>query len=104
MYWSDWGELPKIERAGMDGNHSSRSVLVQDDIFWPNGLTLDYTEERVYWMDAKLSYIHSMKFDGSDRQVGKYLRHHHTKSGITISAGTMFANFGIIARWHIVDQ
>ena len=33
---------------------------------WPNGLTLDMTTERVYWVDARLDTISSMKYDGSD--------------------------------------
>ncbi|ESP02557.1 hypothetical protein LOTGIDRAFT_171958 [Lottia gigantea] len=69
MYWSDWGETPKIERAGMDGNPLTRQVIVDDNIYWPNGLTLDYTDSKIFWADGKLSYIHSCNFDGSDRRV-----------------------------------
>ncbi|XP_054255926.1 low-density lipoprotein receptor-related protein 6 isoform X5 [Indicator indicator] len=67
MYWTDWGEVPKIERAGMDG--SSRSVIVNTDIYWPNGLTLDYEEQKLYWADAKLNFIHKSNLDGSHRQA-----------------------------------
>jgi low density lipoprotein receptor-related protein 5/6 len=69
MYWTDWGEMPKIERAGMDGGRESRSILVKDNIFWPNGLTIDYEDSKIYWADAKLHYIHSCDFDGSNRRV-----------------------------------
>jgi len=65
MYWTDWGEMPKIERAGMDG--LSRQKLIDTNIFWPNGLTLDYAEERIYWADGKLNYIHSCAMDGTRR-------------------------------------
>ena len=65
MYWTDWGEVPKIERAGMDG--SSRSIIVNTDIYWPNGLTLDYEEQKLYWADAKLNFIHKSNLDGSHR-------------------------------------
>ena len=68
MYWTDWGETPKIERAGMDGSIWSRKVIIGDNIFWPNGLTLDYTDSKIYWADAKLSFIHSCDFDGSNRR------------------------------------
>jgi len=69
MYWTDWGEIPKIERAGMDGNQLQRSVIVKDNIYWPNGLTLDYEDSQIYWADAKLTFIHSCNFDGSNRRV-----------------------------------
>ena len=38
MYWTDWGEKARIERAGLDG--SNRQVIVKNDIQWPNGLTI----------------------------------------------------------------
>lgn len=69
MYWTDWGEMPKIERAGMDGNPLSRQVIVKTNIHWPNGLTLDYEDSKIFWVDAKLVYIHSCNFDGSDRRA-----------------------------------
>ncbi|KAL3841911.1 hypothetical protein ACJMK2_020000 [Sinanodonta woodiana] len=69
MFWTDWGEVPKIEGAGMDGNLASRSVLVDENIFWPNGLAIDYEDLKIYWADAKLSFIHSCNYDGSNRNV-----------------------------------
>ena len=38
MYWTDWGFQHKIEKAGLDG--SNRKVLVDYDLYWPNGLTI----------------------------------------------------------------
>ncbi|XP_013065627.2 low-density lipoprotein receptor-related protein 6-like [Biomphalaria glabrata] len=67
MYWTDWGETPKIEKAGMDGNEDTRSVIINDNIFWPNGLTIDYEASKLYWADGKLGYIHSCDFDGKNR-------------------------------------
>lgn len=58
MYWTDWGETPKIEKAGMDGNPETRSVIISDKILWPNGLTIDYAASKLYWADAKHSHIH----------------------------------------------
>ncbi|KAL0612520.1 Low-density lipoprotein receptor-related protein 6 [Plecturocebus cupreus] len=65
MYWTDWGEVPKIERAGMDG--SSRFIIVNSEIYWPNGLTVDYEERKLYWADAKLNFIHKSNLDGTNR-------------------------------------
>lgn len=65
MYWTDWGEIPKIERAGMDG--TNRAVIVDTEIYWPNGLTLDYSQEKLYWADAKYNFIHRANLDGTGR-------------------------------------
>lgn len=136
MYWSDWGNHPKIETAAMDG--TLRETLVQDNIQWPTGLwrprtgggrgrfakvtqkrgarggqltdgrrvwklfqrsmgsgcgnrgggprvetvlllpsrgltrsvspglAVDYHNERLYWADAKLSVIGSIRLNGTD--------------------------------------
>lgn len=65
MYWTDWGEIPKIERAGMDGTH--RAVIIDSEIYWPNGLTLDYSQQKLYWADAKYNFIHRSSLDGTER-------------------------------------
>ncbi len=45
MYWTDWGNPPKIERANLDG--SDRVVLVNTSLGWPNGLALDFEVTRI---------------------------------------------------------
>lgn len=55
MYWTDWGQTPKIERAGMDGSH--RQTIVAFDVKWPNGLTLDLVRKRVYWVRVMTKFI-----------------------------------------------
>ena len=67
MYWSDWGVNPKIERCGMDG--SNRQILVNSHLKWPNGITLDLLEQRLYWVDAKINAISSINFDGTQRRL-----------------------------------
>lgn len=55
MYWCDWGAKPKIELANMDGD--SRRTLVKRGLYWPNGLTLDELNNRLYWVDAYLDLL-----------------------------------------------
>ncbi|KAJ8795897.1 hypothetical protein J1605_002659 [Eschrichtius robustus] len=63
----DWGHIAKIERANLDG--SERKVLINTDLGWPNGLTLDYDTRRIYWVDAHLDRIESADLSGKLRQV-----------------------------------
>lgn len=56
----------------MDG--SGRSIIVDTKITWPNGLTVDYVTERIYWADAREDYIEFASLDGSNRHVGPYAR------------------------------
>ncbi|XP_057682782.1 low-density lipoprotein receptor-related protein 2 [Corythoichthys intestinalis] len=65
MFWSDWGQNPRIEKAYMDG--SLREVIVSTKVYWPNGLALDYTTRRVYFADAYLKYIDYCDYDGKNR-------------------------------------
>ncbi len=69
LYWSDWGDNPHIGRIGMDG--TNRSVIIQDKITWPNGLTLDFINDRIYWADAREDYIEFASLDGSNRHIGE---------------------------------
>uniref|UniRef100_A0A8D0DF55 LDL receptor related protein 1 n=1 Tax=Sander lucioperca TaxID=283035 RepID=A0A8D0DF55_SANLU len=67
LYWSDWGDTPHIGRIGMDG--SNRSAIVEDKITWPNGLTLDFINDRIYWADAREDYIAFASLDGTNRHT-----------------------------------
>lgn len=69
MFWTDWGERPKIERSSMDGDPSSRQVIIDTNIIWPNGLTVDFTTNNIFWADAKLVKFERADFDGGNRVV-----------------------------------
>ena len=80
LFWTDWGEYPRIERIGMDGTH--RSTIISTKIYWPNGLTLDIPTKRVYFADSKLDFIDFCNYDGTGRQQvianNHYLLHPHS--------------------------
>lgn len=54
LFFSDWGTTPRIERADMNGEKRSR--IVTSDLGWPNGLSVDKVEKKLYWTDALVSY------------------------------------------------
>uniref|UniRef100_H2LL78 Low density lipoprotein receptor-related protein 2b n=1 Tax=Oryzias latipes TaxID=8090 RepID=H2LL78_ORYLA len=83
MFWSDWGQNPRIESASMDG--AMRRVIVSTKLYWPNGLALDYTTRRVYFADAYLKYIDYCDYDGSNRH--QVLQHPH---GMTIFEDSIY--------------
>ncbi|XP_032433515.1 very low-density lipoprotein receptor [Xiphophorus hellerii] len=62
MFWTEIGNLVKIERAGMDG--SERKAIVNTSLGWPGGITVDVLSERVFWTDERLNAIGSSTLDG----------------------------------------
>ncbi|XP_037674033.1 low-density lipoprotein receptor isoform X2 [Choloepus didactylus] len=67
MYWTDWGSPAKIEKGGLNG--VDIYSLVTDDIQWPNGITLDLSSSRLYWVDSKLHSISSIDVNGGNRKT-----------------------------------
>lgn len=60
----------------MDG--TKREIIIQDKITWPNGLTLDFINDRIYWADAREDYIAFASLDGSNRHIGECTHIYHT--------------------------
>ncbi|KAJ8966731.1 hypothetical protein NQ317_010603 [Molorchus minor] len=96
LFWTDWGENPRIERIGMDG--TNRSTIINTKIYWPNGLTLTRPlkdgrqqvlagshyllhphsltifEDTLYWTDRQLNRVLSAhKFKGNNQTVVSHL-------------------------------
>ncbi|XP_015843100.1 low-density lipoprotein receptor-related protein 2 [Peromyscus maniculatus bairdii] len=67
VYWADWGSRAYIARAGMDG--ANKSVIISTKIEWPNAITIDYTNDLLYWADAHLGYIEFSDLEGHHRQT-----------------------------------
>ena len=55
MYWCNTGVDHKIEVANMDGY--DRTVLVRRGLYYPNGLTLDDKNNRLYWVDSSFETL-----------------------------------------------
>uniref|UniRef100_A0A3Q3Q2V2 EGF-like domain-containing protein n=1 Tax=Monopterus albus TaxID=43700 RepID=A0A3Q3Q2V2_MONAL len=67
MFWTEIGNIVKIERAGMDG--SERMVVVNSSLGWPGDVTVDPISDRVYWTDERLRAIGSATLDGDDIHI-----------------------------------
>eukprot|EP00057_Strongylocentrotus_purpuratus_P026506 XP_011680980.1 PREDICTED: low-density lipoprotein receptor-related protein 1 isoform X3 [Strongylocentrotus purpuratus] len=93
MFWTDWeNRAPRIERASMSG--ANRSIIVnitQLEGGWPNGLTIDYSEKRIYWIDARSDAIHAALYNGSN--IFTVLKGHNSlyhPFAITVFEGRVF--------------
>lgn len=54
LFWTDWdATLPRIEAASMSGEGRCTIHKETGSGGWPNGLTVDYMERRIVWIDAR---------------------------------------------------
>ena len=67
LFWTDWGDNPKIQRATMDGKNIKK--IVTTNIYWPNGLTIDYDTDTLYFADAYKDHIDQCNLDGGELKV-----------------------------------
>ena len=67
LYWTDVGRVPSIMRSSLAG--SDLKSIVTTDIRWPNGLTIDFDDDMLYWADAFYNQIERSNLDGNYRQV-----------------------------------
>lgn len=82
LFWADYGQNPKIERALLDG--TNRTVLVSSGIITPRGLALDYQTGYVYWVDDSLDMIARVNPQGGETEVVRYGSRYPTPYGITV--------------------
>ena len=59
MFWADYGQTPKIERAFLNGQN--RTILASTGMVKPKGLTIDYATHDLYWADQATSTIEKVK-------------------------------------------
>lgn len=82
LYWADYGQNPKIERAFLDG--TNRTILVSSGIITPRGLALDWHTGYVYWVDDSLDMIARVSPHGGETEIVRYGSRYPTPYGITV--------------------
>ncbi|MBZ3890944.1 Prolow-density lipoprotein receptor-related protein 1, partial [Sciurus carolinensis] len=70
MYWSEIGEEPQIEQAGMDG--SNRKILISQGLGRPTSIALDQLSWKIFWSDDKFHCIGSANLDGTGISVSVF--------------------------------
>jgi sortilin-related receptor len=66
LFWTDWSAVnPSVSRANLDGTNVKK-LIGKPEVIWPNGVTIDYIAERLYWVDASKDYIASTDFNGGN--------------------------------------
>lgn len=73
MFWTDWvSGSPSVNRAHLDGSNPVK-LFEEPIVEWPNGITVDYIAERIYWVDAREDYIGSSDLHG--KRFRKIIEH-----------------------------
>ena len=85
LYWTDWGSNPRIEKMKLSGEN--RHVIVSSNLIWPNGLTIDFTTSKLYWVDAAVDRIETSDLEGNGRTVFLSVPH---PFGITVYNGYLY--------------
>lgn len=96
LYFTSWHLQAFIGKMGMDGTNMTRILNYDQDIAWPNGLTIDYFADRIYFADAHLDYIAFTDLEGRHRHIvlsGQKVPH--------VFAITVFEDFLYWTDWNL---
>jgi len=88
----------------MDG--TSRTVLHSTGLTFPSGITLDYTSQTLYWIDAIGLRIESSDVDGSNRQIvttSSIIDHGELYTTLEIFIGQIGMTPETIYMYHLQD-
>ncbi|KAG5262027.1 hypothetical protein AALO_G00291300 [Alosa alosa] len=89
LFFTDYGNMAKVERCNMDGTNRTR--IVDHRTEQPSALALDLVRKLVYWADVYLDYIEVVDYDGRNRHSvirGQSVSHLH---GLTLFEDYLFA-------------
>lgn len=68
MFFTKWGATSAmLERSLLDG--SERFPMVTHKIVYPYGVTVDFPNKHVYWVDTYLDFIDRINYDGTQRKT-----------------------------------
>uniref|UniRef100_A0A3B3I417 Low density lipoprotein receptor-related protein 2a n=1 Tax=Oryzias latipes TaxID=8090 RepID=A0A3B3I417_ORYLA len=94
IFWTDWYRPAKIMRAWGDGSHAVS--IVNTTLGWPNGLAIDWSAMRLYWVDAFFDKIEHSNFDGRNRLSLERIAQISHPFGLTI-----FEGYAYFTDWRL---
>ena len=65
MFWTDWGQFPKVERATLGGEDVT--PIVTSGLHWPSDVAIDFQTGNLYWVDAYLDKVETADYNGKNR-------------------------------------
>ncbi|KAF2366491.1 Sortilin N-terminal [Trinorchestia longiramus] len=66
LFFTDWStQNPMVAKACLDGT-DVRVLFGQNIVGWPNGITIDFQDDRIFFVDAKLDFVASADFNGQN--------------------------------------
>ena len=78
IFFSEWQRPADISRVDLHGKN--RLTFQRLTLGWPNGLSIDFATDRIYWCDAQLDHVQHAKLDGTDVKLIKHQLIHHAFS------------------------
>ncbi|KAL9960474.1 hypothetical protein ACROYT_G033939 [Oculina patagonica] len=93
MFWTDWGQNPKIERATLSG--TQRVTIVTSNLHWPDGVDLDRRNRLVFWVDGGLDRVESVDYHGNNRKLL-----FQQQSGFHFFQVTFFSSYLFVSDWE----
>ncbi|RCN53216.1 Low-density lipoprotein receptor domain class A [Ancylostoma caninum] len=98
LFFSEWSLQPYIGRMALDGSPELADPIVklaENDLGWPNALTIDYYSGRLFWGDAHLNEIGFMDLDGGGR------RHIPAQRTSHVSSMVVFDDYLYWSDWNL---
>ncbi|XP_076042677.1 sortilin-related receptor-like [Oratosquilla oratoria] len=69
LFLTDWsGYHPMVARCHLDGSNL-KVLFGVGTVRWPNGITIDFQTDRIFWVDADRDYIASADMDGKNMKT-----------------------------------
>lgn len=79
IFWTDYGDDPKIERATLAGQERTTIIAnsISSRLKYPNDVIVDYTDNKIYWVDAGLDVVGTANLDGHNVKISEPIKNSH---------------------------